>query len=112
MTQAQLQTFLTGQLDQLFQVTNAASFIRTWGCPSFHQQGLGVDYDSEATYFEVGGSASSRWAWTELPARQHQGYPTRRGSECHGDGGASLAFLGFPDVFGNWMQVPTTLRRR
>jgi len=48
-----------GQAGSVFQVTNAGEFHQElWGCPEFHQQGPGVDYASEATYFEVGGSAS------------------------------------------------------
>jgi hypothetical protein len=111
MTQAQLQTFLTGKLDQLFQVTNAASFIRNFGdAQSFTSKGLGVDYASEATYFEVGGSASFALGMdrTYQPGST-QGYPIQGvGLNATVMAGASLGFLGIPVmVFGNWMQVPT-----
>jgi len=99
MTQAQLQTFLTGKLDQLFQVTNAASFIRNFGdAQSFTSKGLGVDYASEATYFEVGGSASFALGMdrTYQPGST-QGYPIQGvGLNATVMAGASLGFLGFP----------------
>ncbi len=111
MTQAQLQTFLTSKLDQLFQATNAAGFIRNFGdAQSFTSKGLGVDYASEATYFEVGGAASFALGMdrTYQPGST-QGFPIQGvGLNATAMAGVSLGFLKIPVmVFGNWMQVPT-----
>jgi hypothetical protein len=111
MTQAQLQTFLTNKLDQLFQATNAAGFIRNFGdAQSFTSKGLGVDYASEATYFEIGGSASFALGMdrTYQPGST-QGFPIQGvGLNATAMAGVSLGFLKIPVmVFGNWMQVPT-----
>jgi len=69
-----------------------------------------VDYASEATYFEVGGSASFALAWTEPTSQAApRAYPIQGvGLNATVMAGASLGFLGIPVmVFGNWMQVPT-----
>jgi hypothetical protein len=111
MTQAQLDAFLTNKLDQLFQATNAAGFIRNFGdAQSFTSKGLGVDYASEATYFEVGGAASFALGMdrTYQPGST-QGFPIQGvGLNATAMAGVSLGFLKIPVmVFGNWMQVPT-----
>jgi len=111
MTQAQLQTFLSGKLDQLFQVTNAVGFVRNFGdAQSFTSKGMGVDYASEATFFELGGSASFALGMdrTYQPGST-QGFPIQGvGLNASLMGGLSLGFLGIPVmVFGNWMKVPT-----
>jgi hypothetical protein len=71
---------------------------------------MGVDYASEATYFEVGGSASFALGMdrTYQPGNT-QGFPiSGMGFNATVMGGVSLGFLGIPVmVFGNWMKVPT-----
>jgi len=63
MTQAQLQTFLTGKLDQLFRDECGEFPLGTWGCPEFQQQGLGVDYASGGDLLRVGGWPFFRRWW-------------------------------------------------
>jgi hypothetical protein len=110
-TQQDHQNFLTGKIDQLFQVTNAVGFVKNFGdAQSFTSKGMGVDYASEATYFEVGGSASFALGMdrTYQPGNT-QGFPIQGvGLNASLMGGLSLGFLGIPVmVFGNWMKVPT-----
>jgi hypothetical protein len=111
MTQPQLQAFLDTKMAQLFQTTNPVGFVRNFGdAQSFTSKGLGVDYASEATYFEVGGSASFALGMdrTYQPGNS-QGFPIQGvGLNASLMGGLSLGFLGIPVmVFGNWMKVPT-----
>jgi hypothetical protein len=69
-----------------------------------------VDYASEATYFEVGGSASFALGIdrTYQPGGT-QGFPIQGvGLNASVMAGVSLGFLKLPVmVFGNWMEVPT-----
>ena len=111
MSQAELQSFLSTKIDQLFQVSNAAGFVRNFGdAQGFTSKGLGVDYASEATYAEVGGAASFALGMdkTYQPGNS-QGFPIQGvGLNATVMGGVSLASLGIPImVFANWMQVPT-----
>ncbi len=111
MSATDLQNFLTGKLNDLFQTTNTAGFLRSFGdAQNFTSKGMGVDYASEATYFEVGGSASFALGMdrTYQPSST-QGFPIQGvGLNASLMGGLSLGFLGIPVmVFGNWMKVPT-----
>jgi len=111
MSQQQLQDFLTGKLNDLFQTTNTTGFLRNFGdAQNFTSKGMGVDYASEATYVEVGGSASFALGMdrTYQPGST-QGFPIQGvGLNASVMGGLSLGFLGIPVmVFGNWMKVPT-----
>jgi hypothetical protein len=111
MSRADLETFLTTKLDQLFQVSNAGGFLRNFGdAQGFTSKGLGVDYASEATYAEVGGAAAFALGMnkTYQPGNA-QGFPIQGvGLNATVMGGFSFGFLGVPlMVFGNWMRVPT-----
>lgn len=111
MTPPELQAFLDAKMAQLFQTTNSVGFVRNFGdAQSFTSKGMGVDYASEATYFEVGGSASFALGMdrTYQPSNA-QGFPIQGvGLNASLMGGLSLGFLGIPVmVFGNWMKVPT-----
>jgi len=112
MNQQQLNDFLTGKLEQLFQTTDAAGFLRRFGdAQSFTSKGMGVDYASEATYFEVGGSASFALGMdrTYQPGNT-QGFPIQGvGLNASLMAGVSLSSLGVPVmIFGSWMNVPTS----
>jgi hypothetical protein len=103
---------LTNKLNGLFQAAGTQSFLQKFGdAQSFTSKGLGVDYASEATYFEVGGAASFALGMdrTYQPGNT-QGFPISGvGLNASLMGGLSLGFLGIPVmVFGNWMKVPTT----
>ena len=113
MTQQQLQDFVTGTLNGLFQMTNAAGFLQRFGdAQSFTSKGMGVDYASEATYVEVGGSASLAFGMdrTYQPGTI-QGVPIQVQSVSLNASlmaGVSLSSLGIPVMlFGNGMHVPT-----
>jgi hypothetical protein len=71
---------------------------------------MGVDYASEATYFEVGGATSFALGMdrTYQPGNTN-GFPIQGvGLNASVMGGVSLGFLGIPVmVFGNGMHVPT-----
>jgi hypothetical protein len=103
---------LTNKLNGLFQAAGTQSFLQRFGdAQGFTSKGLGVDYASEATYFEVGGAASFALGMdrTYRPGNT-QGFPIS-GASLNASlmGGLSLGFLGIPVmVFGNWMKVPTT----
>ncbi len=102
---------LRNKLNELFQAAGTRSFLRKFGdAQSFTSKGLGVDYASEATYFEVGGSASFALGMdrTYQPSNT-PGFPISGvGLNASLMGGLSLGFLGIPVmVFGNWMKVPT-----
>ncbi len=102
---------LTNKLNDLFQAAGAQGFLQKFGdAQSFTSKGLGVDYASEATYFEVGGSASFALGMdrTYQPGNT-QGFPISGvGLNASLMGGLSLGFLGIPVmVFGNGMHVPT-----
>ena len=102
---------LTNKLNDLFQAAGTKSFLQKFGdAQSFTSKGMGVDYASEATYFEVGGSASFALGMdrTYQPSNT-QGFPISGvGLNASLMGGLSLGFLGIPVmVFGNWMKVPT-----
>ena len=112
MTADQLNLFLSDKLNSLFQTVDATGFVRRFGdSQSFTSKGMGVDYASEATYFEIGGSASFAMGIdrTYQPGNT-QGFPIQGvGLNASLMAGASLGFLGIPVmVFGNWMKVPTT----
>jgi hypothetical protein len=112
MDQAQLQTFLTDKLNSAFQMVDAVGFVRRFGdAQSFTSKGMGVDYASEATYLEFGGSVSFALGMdrTYQPDKT-QGFPIQGvGFNASLMGGMSFGFLGIPlMVFGNWMQVPST----
>lgn len=111
MSDTDLRAFIQGKIDQLFQVTDAVGFLRRLGdSQSFTSKGMGVDYASEATYFEVGGSVSLAMGIdrTYQPA-DVQGFPIQGvGLNANAMGGLSLGFLGLPVmVFGNYMKIPT-----
>ena len=111
MSQPDLEAFLNSKMNELFQTTNAVGFVRNFGdAQNFTSKGMGVDYASEATYFEVGGSASFALGMdrTYQPGNS-QGFPIQGvGLNASLMGGLSLGFLGVPVmVFGNWMKVPT-----
>jgi len=102
---------LTNKLNGLFQAAGTQGYLRRFGdAQSFTSKGMGVDYASEATYFEVGGSASFALGMdrTYQPGNT-QGFPiSGMGFNATVMGGVSLGFLGIPVmVFGNWMKVPT-----
>jgi hypothetical protein len=113
MTQQQLQDFLTGKLNDFVQMTNAAGFLQRFGdAQSFTSKGMGVDYASEATYVEVGGSASFAFGMdrTYQPG-SIQGVPIQVqsvGVNASLMAGVSLSSLGIPVMlFGNGMHVPS-----
>jgi hypothetical protein len=110
LTQDQLGT----KLQELF-TSGAGGFLKNLGdAQSFTSKGLGVDYASEATYFEVGGSASfalgvdKSYQPGNNPANT-QAFPLQgAGLNASVMAGLSLGFLKLPVmVFGNWMQLPT-----
>ena len=117
-----LQTFLnrTGLTQEqlgakLQELIGASGFLKNVGdAQSFTSKGLGVDYASEATYFEVGGSASFAFGVDKTyqpgnnPANS-QAFPLQgAGLNASVMAGLSLGFLKIPVmVFGNWMQLPT-----
>jgi hypothetical protein len=111
MTDAQLQYFVRGKLNELFQMSNAAGFLQRFGdAQSFTSKGLGVDYASEATYVEVGGAASfalgmdkSYQPGNALPVQVQS-----VGMNASLMAGVSLMPFGIPVMlFGNGMYVPT-----
>jgi hypothetical protein len=113
MSTTDLQNVLNGKLDALFQMTNAAGFLQRFGdAQSFTSKGMGVDYASEATYVEVGGSASLAFGMdrTYQPG-SIQGVPIQVqsvGLNASLMAGVSLSSLGIPVMlFGNGMHVPT-----
>jgi hypothetical protein len=111
MSQPDLERLIKGKLDELFQVTNAGRFLQNFGdAQSFTSKGMGVDYASEATYFEVGGATSFALGMdrTYQPGNTN-GFPIQGvGLNASVMGGVSLGFLGIPVmVFGNGMHVPT-----
>jgi hypothetical protein len=69
-----------------------------------------VDYASEATYFEVGGSVSFAMGIDRTYQPDNvQGFPIQGvGLNATVMGGLSLGFLGLPVmIFGNYMKIPT-----
>jgi hypothetical protein len=113
MTQQELQDLLTSRLNDFFQMTNAAGFLQRFGdAQSFTSKGMGVDYASEATYVEVGGSASFAFGMdrTYQPG-SIQGLPIQVesvGLNASLMAGVNLGFLGIPVMlFGNGMHVPS-----
>jgi hypothetical protein len=106
-----LERLIRSKLDGLFQVTNAGRFLQNFGdAQSFTSKGMGVDYASEATYFEVGGATSFALGMdrTYQPGNTN-GFPIQGvGLNASVMGGVSLGFLGIPVMlFGNGMHVPT-----
>jgi len=111
LSQPDLERLISSKLDELFQVTNAGRFLQNFGdAQSFTSKGMGVDYASEATYFEVGGATSFALGMdrTYQPGNTN-GFPIQGvGLNASVMGGVSLGFLGIPVmVFGNGMHVPT-----
>jgi hypothetical protein len=111
LSQPDLERLIKSKLDELFQVTNAGRFLQNFGdAQSFTSKGMGVDYASEATYFEVGGATSFALGMdrTYQPGNTN-GFPIQGvGLNASVMGGVSLGFLGIPVmVFGNGMHVPT-----
>ena len=111
MTLPVLQDFVRNELNTLFKMTNAAGFLQRFGdAQNFTSKGLGVDYASEATYVEVGGSASfalgmdkSYQPGSALPVSVQS-----VGMNASLMAGVSLSSLGIPIMlFGNGMHVPT-----
>ena len=104
---------LTNTLNGLLQMTNAAGFLKRFGdAQSFTSKGMGVDYASEATYVEVGGSASFAFGMdrTYQPGSINS-VPIQVqsvGLNASLMAGVSLSSLGIPVMlFGNGMHVPT-----
>jgi hypothetical protein len=111
MTVDQLQTVVRGELNTLFQMSNAAGFLQRFGdAQSFTSRGLGVDYASEATYFEVGGAASFALGMDKnyQPGNALPVQVQSVGLNASLMAGVSLSSLGIPVMlFGNGMHVPT-----
>jgi hypothetical protein len=107
----QFQAFINSNIDKLFQVSDAIGFLRKLGdSQSFTSKGLGVDYASEATYFEVGGSVGFAMGIDRTyQPNDVQGFPIQGiGLNANAMAGLSLGFLGLPVmVFGNYMKIPT-----
>jgi hypothetical protein len=111
MTQPELEAFLTNKLNDLFQMSNAAGFLQRFGdAQNFTSKGLGVDYASEATYVEVGGSASFALGMDKSyqPGNALPVSVQSVGMNASLMGGVSLMPFGIPVMlFGNGMHVPT-----
>lgn len=104
---------LNNTLNGLLQMTDAAGFLKKFGdAQSFTSKGMGVDYASEATYLEVGGSASFAFGMdrTYQPGNINN-VPIQVqsvGLNASLMAGVSLSSLGIPVmIFGNGMHVPT-----
>jgi len=111
MDETALKNFIHDNIDKLFQVTNAVGFLRKLGdSQSFTSKGMGVDYASEATYFEVGGSVNFAMGIDRTYQPDSvQGFPIQGvGLNASAMAGLSLDFLGLPVmIFGNYMKIPT-----
>jgi hypothetical protein len=110
-SQEELQAFIQQKIGEVFQTADAGGFLRRLGdSQNFTSKGLGVDYASEATYFEVGGAVSFAMGIdrTYQPGDM-QGFPIQGvGLNATAMGGISLASLGVPVmIFGNYMKIPT-----
>jgi hypothetical protein len=110
-TEQQVRDFITNKIGEVFQVANPASFLRKLGdSQSFTGKGLGVDYASEATYFEVGGSVNFAMGIDRTyQPNDMQGFPIQGvGLNATAMAGLSLDFLGVPlMIFGNYMKIPS-----
>ncbi len=99
---------LNNKIDSFF---NSSGFLKNFGdAQSFTSKGMGVDYASEATYFEVGGSVNFALGMdrTYQPDNS-QNFPIQGvGFNASVMAGLSLGFLGIPVMlFANGMHVPT-----
>jgi hypothetical protein len=111
MSREAMQAFIHDNIDKLFQVSNAVGFLRKLGdSQSFTGKGMGVDYASEATYFELGGSINFAMGIDRsYQPNNVQGFPIQGvGLNASLMAGLSLDFLGVPlMIFGNYMKIPT-----
>jgi hypothetical protein len=110
-SQEAVQAFIQQKIGEVFQTADAPGFLRKLGdSQSFTSKGIGVDYASEATYFEVGGAVNFAMGVdrTYQPSNV-EGFPIQGvGLNASAMAGLSLEFLGLPVmIFGNYMKVPT-----
>jgi hypothetical protein len=103
--------FINSKFSEVFQMADPKSFLRKLGdSQSFTGKGLGVDYASEATYFEVGASVNFAMGIdrTYQPDNM-KGFPIQGvGLNASVMAGLSLDFLGVPlMIFGNYMKIPS-----
>lgn len=113
-SEEQIRATLQSELNKLFQVSNAAGFVKGFGdAQSFTSKGLGVDYASEATRIELGASGSFALGMdkTYQPKDSTTKFPIQGvGMNASIMGGLGLGlFHSSLDplmLFANWMRVP------
>ncbi len=103
--------FIDRKFREVFQVADPVGFLRKLGdSQSFTSKGMGVDYASEATYFEVGASVSFAMGIDRTyQPNDMQGFPIQGvGLNASLMAGVSLDSLGIPlMIFGNYMKIPS-----